>query len=49
MPGLRVQACELYSTPRDQPLHMEGRGPQFSSFSSGYLARTTAGVPLVLV
>ena len=43
MQSFDVQACELYSAPRDMPLRTEGRGPQFSSFSSGYLPRHIAG------
>lgn len=31
------QACELYSVPRHRALGMEGRGPAFSSFASGFL------------
>ena len=42
---LHLQACELYKAARDQPLHAEGRGPLFSSSSSGFLpaARTLSG------
>ncbi len=32
-----AQACELFDASRDRPLHAEGRGPMFSSSSSGFL------------
>ena len=46
-PQLRacVQACELYSLPEKEPLGTEGRGPAFSSFSSGFLSGSAPRAP----
>ena len=44
-----AQACELFNAPRYRPLHAEGRGPMFSSSSSGFLPTYSGDPPCLSI